>query len=221
MTITPVACYRHEHARTERTVEGLHTFLLDEVASRVSRNAHVLDVGCGTGAWLSRLRHAGYAYTDGIHLDHAAASLSGIDFRPVDLEHADWALSRDNFEFITAIEVIEHIGNRASFLRNIHRHLSADGLVLITTLNVHNFSSRLGFLLSDRMHHFNEYADSTHHQPLVLYPFQLLVQRGGFQIVQLQTYSPCRTSRQYARRMRYFIERFEAAISNSLQVKFF
>jgi SAM-dependent methyltransferase len=217
MTIAQAACPPlDEPVRAERTVGGLHAFLLDEVASHVRKDARVLDVGCGTGAWLLRLRNAGYSQLRGIDLDDTAASLSGLGFNEIDLERADWQLEGDTFDLITVIEVIEHIGNRTNFLRNLHQHLCSDGLVLMTTPNVHNFRSKLRFLLSDRLHHFNEYADRTHYQPVILYPFELLLQREGFQITGLKSYSPAGASRLSRGPTRYFLERAGALLSNTL-----
>ena len=123
---------------------------------------------------------AGYSDLHGIDLDDTATSLCGIDFQKVDLESADWQLGADKFDLITAIEVIEHVGNRTSFLRNLYRHLSIDGLVLLTTPNVHNIASRLRFVLTDTLRQFDDRSDHTHYQPVFLHPFQLLLQREGF-----------------------------------------
>jgi 2-polyprenyl-3-methyl-5-hydroxy-6-metoxy-1,4-benzoquinol methylase len=191
MTIAQVACdLRREPALVERTVGGLHAFLLDEVTARVSKHARVLDVGCGTGAWLSRLRHAGYLDLHGIDLDHAARSVSRVEFTVVDLEDVHWPLESNSFDFITAIEVVEHIGNRSNFLRNINRCLSIDGSALLTTPNVHNLASRMRFVLTNSLRQYDEKADPTHFQPVFLHPFQLLLRREGFRMEYLTTYPP-------------------------------
>jgi SAM-dependent methyltransferase len=217
MTVTQVASRgRDESVRAERTVGGLHAFLLDEVTSRVPRNARVLDVGCGTGAWLSRMQHAGYSRLHGTDIDDTAASLQGVGFKQVDLERPHWQLEGNAFDLITAIEVIEHIGNRTNFLRNLHRHLSQDGLVLMTTPNVHNVASRVRFALTDSLRQFNEHGDRTHYQPIFLYPFQLLLQREGFCITHLRTYPSKGTLLQSRRVVRYFLESVRAFLPDRL-----
>jgi 2-polyprenyl-3-methyl-5-hydroxy-6-metoxy-1,4-benzoquinol methylase len=217
MTTAQVASHgRAEPLRAERTVAGLHAFLLDEVAARVPRNARVLDVGCGTGAWLSRMQRAGYSRLHGIDLDDTAASLQGVDFTQADLEWPDWQLEGNTFDLITAIEVIEHIGNRTSLLRNLHRHLDQDESVLITTPNVHNMASRFRFALTDSLRQFHENADRTHYQPIFLHPFELLLQREGFRIVHLETYPRRGTLLQSRPVSRYFFESVRAFFPDRL-----
>jgi SAM-dependent methyltransferase len=205
-----------EPLRAERTVAGLHAFLLDEVAARVPRNAEVLDVGCGTGAWLSRMQRAGYSRLHGIDLDEAATSLQGVDFKEVDLEWPDWQLEGNTFDLITAIEVIEHIGNRTNFLSNIIKYLRQDGLVLLTTPNLHNIASRVRFALTDSLRQFDGKGDRTHYQPVFLYPFESLLQREGLRIVHPETYPPKGTLLQSRPVVRHFLEGVRAFFPDRL-----
>ena len=92
---------------------------------RACQEMREFDVGCGTGAWLSRLRHAGYRHLHGIDLDETTASfMKSISRRSI--SNARTGNSTGAFDFIMAIEVIEHIGNRTNFLRNLHRHLGPE-----------------------------------------------------------------------------------------------
>jgi 2-polyprenyl-3-methyl-5-hydroxy-6-metoxy-1,4-benzoquinol methylase len=217
MTMAQAACHdRDQPRRAERTVGGLHAFLLDQVVLRVPRDARVLDVGCGTGAWLSRLRHAGYGHLHGVDLDHAARSVSRVEFTAVDLEDVRWPLASDSFDFITAIEVVEHIGNRSNFLRNIHRCLSIAGWALLTTPNVHNFASRIRFALTNSLRQYNEKADPTHFQPVFLHPFQLLLRREGFRMECLTTYPPNGTLLWSRPISQYFLESVRALFPDAL-----
>ena len=202
-----------EPRRAERTVGGLQ--LCSTKSLPASQGGERADTGCGSGAWLSRLMDAGYSDLHGIDLDDTATSLCGIDFQKVDLESADWQLGADKFDLITAIEVIEHVGNRTSFLRNLYRHLSIDGLVLLTTPNVHNIASRLRFVLTDTLRQFDDRSDHTHYQPVFLHPFQLLVARR-LSTAYLETYPPDGSLLQSRRICKYFLESVRALIPDRL-----
>jgi hypothetical protein len=94
--------------------------------------------------------------------------------------------------------------------------LSPNGLLLITTPNVHNLASRLRFAFTDTLRQFDEKADRTHYQPIVLHPFQLLLQRQGFRTVHLGTYPPNGTLLQSRRTSRYLVESARAFLADGL-----
>src|ERR1700735_2724600 len=95
----------------ELTINGLHAWLLPRVRALqgISDDSRVLDLGCGSGAWLHRLHEAGLQ------------NLSGLDRRHPDIDNSFQFIEGDlgglahgelpRFNLITAIEVIEHVAN--------------------------------------------------------------------------------------------------------------
>jgi ubiquinone/menaquinone biosynthesis C-methylase UbiE len=108
--------------------------LLD-VSGGVSRGMRVLDVGCGTGALLNKLREkADYV----VGVDNSAEALDFCRLRGHEnLVKADGACLpfRDaEFDIVTAIGVIEHISDDKRFLAELQRVLKKNGrLVLMTS----------------------------------------------------------------------------------------
>ena len=91
-------------ALAEFTPEGLHDFL-EEFVRTLPRSTAVLDIGCGSGAWLARMKRLGFEDLWGLDVD-IRATVAGINYVRADLDReAPW-LER-TFGLITAIEVIE------------------------------------------------------------------------------------------------------------------
>src|SRR5262245_25149889 len=74
---------------TERAVPGLHESLLARLPPGLSRDARILDVGCGTGAWLARLRSRGFSNLYGIDADIGQVACAGATIARADLNHPD------------------------------------------------------------------------------------------------------------------------------------
>lgn len=70
----------------------------------------VLDVGCGTGTWLSAFEEAGirdYLGIDGAYVQSTQLKIPAEKFKPVDLK-APWTLNR-TFDLVVCLEVAEHL----------------------------------------------------------------------------------------------------------------
>ena len=100
----------------------------------------VLDVGCGAGLLCEPLARLGGAVTgidaapENVAVAQGHASLTGlaIDYRAGSVA----ALRADErFDLITCMEVIEHVHDRATFLRGLADALADDGLMILSTPN--------------------------------------------------------------------------------------
>lgn len=108
----------------------------------------LLDVGCGTGHFLSVAQSRGWQGT-GLEVSASAVSLldqvkaaRGLTF-PVltgDLQSA--GLPAGHFRAVTLFEVIEHVDDPPALLREAARLLAAGGLLYLTTPNYDSFSRR-------------------------------------------------------------------------------
>jgi 2-polyprenyl-6-hydroxyphenyl methylase / 3-demethylubiquinone-9 3-methyltransferase len=98
-----------------------------------------LDVGCGAGLLCEPLARLGASVTgidaaaENIEAARAHAHGAGleIDYRSGDIAHLD--LGR--FELVTALEVIEHVADKATFLEVLARSLAPGGLMILSTPN--------------------------------------------------------------------------------------
>jgi 2-polyprenyl-3-methyl-5-hydroxy-6-metoxy-1,4-benzoquinol methylase len=173
-----------DSASQERAVPGLHESLVSRLPKDLKRDAWVLDIGCGTGAWISRLRANGFSRLHGIDRDISQFGLRDVTIWQADLDTADWGTKDLLFDLITMIEVLEHLENPGAVLRKLSRMLVNDGYLLITTPNLHSVAARAKFLVTGKLRHFDESGDPTHIYPVFLSNLKKLFTRSGLSIVE-------------------------------------
>jgi SAM-dependent methyltransferase len=79
------------------------------------RPKSVIDVGCGTGVWLSVFKEHGVADiwgVDGEHITEEMLQISGKRFTPVNLE-LPFSMNR-MFDLVVSLEVAEHLSSRSA-----------------------------------------------------------------------------------------------------------
>ena len=163
----------------ERTIGGLHESLVKRVSNlNLPSDASVLDLGCGTGAWLSRLRQQGFTRLTGIDRDISQAGFPEAAYLAGDFDR-DLMLSLPvgKYDLITAIELLEHLVNPGHLFSITERALSRSGHLLLTTPNVHSTVCRLRFLLTGKLKQFDDKGDLTHIYPVFLSALERVLPR--------------------------------------------
>jgi SAM-dependent methyltransferase len=186
----------------ELTTPGLHEALLKQVLQlpEVGPETPILDIGCGSGAWLARLARHGFKRLHGVDNQSFTrfppAEETGASFScsHADLDNdPDLGLGTASFGLITAIEVIEHVHNPGRFLSHAARHLDNNGYFLITTPNLHSIRARLRFALTGKLRGFDSThvpVDPTHLYPVFLTCLDRLLARYQLEAVERWTVPP-------------------------------
>jgi SAM-dependent methyltransferase len=108
---------------------------------------HVLDFGCGQGAFSQRLVDAGMS-VDVCDLDISQVRANVIRKYQLDLNTAN---IRDSipgeYDVIVAMEIIEHLHNPWKYLSDCISLLKKGGLIVLSTPNISNSLSRLRLFL--------------------------------------------------------------------------
>ena len=102
----------------------------------------LLDVGCGTGEWLSAMRIRGWR-VEGVEFDENAVQTArnlGLDVRCGSLEQQGY--SAESFDAVTLHHVIEHVLDPEATIAECSRILKPGGRLVISTPNSASLSHR-------------------------------------------------------------------------------
>jgi 2-polyprenyl-3-methyl-5-hydroxy-6-metoxy-1,4-benzoquinol methylase len=184
----------------ERANSGLHSHVAERIVSVLeNRNGRVLDLGCGTGALLARLSAKGYTSLHGVDIALPEKMLAGIAFSACDLDSGALPFEDDSLDLIVSVEVFEHVENMGTLIKEVGRTLTRDGVLIMTTPNVHSIEARLRYLLLGKLKQFDEIGDPTHVYPVFMHAFAKILARNSLEVVDAWGY-PLDGSSQTSRR---------------------
>ena len=108
-------------------------------AARFVKGKRVLDIACGSGYGTRSLLDAGARTIDGVDLSQEAVNFAcehykcnGVDY------HCDSIYTYETdepYDVVISYETIEHVDDHQRALKNLHRLLSEQGVLLISTPN--------------------------------------------------------------------------------------
>jgi 2-polyprenyl-3-methyl-5-hydroxy-6-metoxy-1,4-benzoquinol methylase len=117
---------------------------MDTLGLAAAERGKVLDVGCGNGAFLARMKLLGWQCT-GIETDPLAAQFArdsfGLNVREGTL--GDAGFSDDSFDVVTLSHVIEHVHSPQDLLMQCRRVLKPGGKLVVLTPNILSLGHRI------------------------------------------------------------------------------
>jgi len=127
------------------------------------QTGHVLDVGCGIGTFLLQAKKFGYEVRGTEISDFGsryAEENFDLDVYKGDLKEARFPST--HFDIITMWHSLEHVPDPKATLKEIHRILKEDGILVIAVPNLHNFITKILYLLAKgkRLKLFSQQAKS-------------------------------------------------------------
>lgn len=169
--------------------KNTHNVVLRELLARMT-TGKVLDAPCGGGLLAARIGKAGLDVT-GLDID-APGDAVDFEFRRADLSAA-LPLPDAAFDGVISVEGIEHLERPFEFVRECHRVLRDDGLLIMTTPNISSLRSRWRWLLTG-FHYKCKYAldesnpNPLHHINMLSYhKLRYILHTNGFRIEQVTT----------------------------------
>ena len=131
----------------EMAAYRLHSDIFEMIKPFLKGKLHVLDFGCGQGAFSQRLIDLGMV-VDACDID--TGQLKAKVNRKVELDLNKEIPSEkfpDKYDLILALEIIEHLQNPWKYFEECLKLLKQGGIIVLTTPNISNFVSRLRFFM--------------------------------------------------------------------------
>ncbi len=106
------------------------------------KKGHMLDLGCGTGAFLNEMKKAGWS-TTGIEPDEQARknALDLYDVNALTPEHF-FSLPEQSFDAITMWHVLEHVHQLQEYVVQLKKILKPDGRLFIAVPNYTSYDAK-------------------------------------------------------------------------------
>ena len=149
--------------------------------SRYRQTNRLLDVGCGAGLLLEAARDNGW---EAQGVDVSASSVNHVRLLGLEAFHGELKQARleaEQFDVITAVEIVEHLFEPVTVVTEIHRLLRPGGLFWLTTPHALGLTSRLKGL------DWGVVSPPEHLQVFSIKGLRELLFRAGFSNVRFQT----------------------------------
>ena len=165
----------------------VHDTVLELINRYLDKNSEILDLGAGEGEFTRQLIANNYRAiaVDGLDIFWRNP---GIPLLLADLDKefaAELGKDGKKYDAIVGIEIIEHLENPYSFLRECAKLLKPNGLLFLSSPNVESITSRLIFLYTGRLKSFGEGETlrPAHITPILKWKFDLAFEEAGFEYV--------------------------------------
>lgn len=136
------------------------------IANQIKSGSKILDLGCGDGNVCQLFLAKGEVV--GVDISQAAlkkAASLGIKTKLHDLNKLPLPFSDGSFNCVILTDVLEHLLDPLSLLKDSYRILTKDGRLIVTAPNFARLGNRLRMLWGDPIDilHFEKYGDELEH----------------------------------------------------------
>lgn len=165
----------------------VYYFYLQRVLRKLSKDSKILDIGCGNGFLLSRLKRLGYKNVFGVEPSREAVKKAEKNIKKGDIKiglYRKSLYSRNYFDLITFFQVFDHLTDPNKFLRDCFYNLKPGGCVFAL---MHNTSSlSLGILGEE-----SPIVDVQHIHLFNKKNIRKIFEKNGFKVTQVFTTLSC------------------------------
>lgn len=151
-------------------------------------NLRILDVGCGTGAFASKVNRKNKITGIGI-LPASEVQVDRFDkYYSHDLNNGlpDEILNDTKFDFVLLLDIIEHLVDDEKLLASVKRVLNNEGKIILSVPNIANVFIRLNLLFGRFPYSDKGILDKTHLHFYTLHSIKKIVRDMNYEIVKIK-----------------------------------
>lgn len=150
----------------------------------------ILDAGCGSGFDANYFYEAGYSI-EGADVSRTAIKTAKENFPDIDFFVHNFELSKldRKYDTICCFEVIEHVFDYKTFIKNIGTSLEDGGTLIISTPNVFGLKSYMRLFLRDGTVFGVGTSDDSHIRFFSIDVLGKVLVESGFEIIKIKTFS--------------------------------
>lgn len=165
----------------------------ETVLNLISKNSNskIVDMPCGSGAFISRLKDNGYNNVLAIDIENIL-KINHKDFVAGDMTEV-LPIEDNSIDVLVCIDGIEHINKQFDFVKEVNRTLKDSGEFIISTPNISSLRSRGKWFISGHHHKCNTPLDENnpnplHHIGMISFPeIRYMLHTNGFKIQKVTT----------------------------------
>lgn len=162
---------------TEMAAEGVHQKCYDLISGYPK--GKLLDIGSGEGAFVRRVYQNFEVTASDINKNQFKLS----DCKFLEIDYNSNFKVNEQYDYITCIEIIEHLENPHKLIRDCNSLLKKGGVLILTTPNIESTYSKLLFLVKGHFKHFAEEDKKYGHiNPLTYSELGDILIKNGFTI---------------------------------------
>lgn len=156
-----------------------------ELISKFAGSGQHLDFGSGKGELIRQIHSKiPQLRLTGIDLMERPANIpAGIQWVGADLNQ-DFKLQTNEFDSISAIEIIEHLENPRQVFRQLYQHLRKGGVLILSTPNNESWRSIVSYMMRGHFVAFTDSSYPAHITPLNRQDLMRSAQEAGFEFIQ-------------------------------------
>lgn len=172
-----------------RCAPGVHAASMATLRPCLTPASRIADLASGSGAFVARLRDAGYSNVLSVERDVPNYGYTPIPCVAIDLDRPFAKELGGEFDAVSAIEIIEHLSSPIAFLHEVRALLREGGHALISTPNICEWTGRIKFLCTGKLRYFDvaQYRFQRHISPLLPTLVPEIFREAGFDVLKIGT----------------------------------
>lgn len=119
--------------------------VLPFVKKKIDKDTQLLDIGCGSGKFLARIKEDTGCKAEGVDISGqaAASAKANYDINVFQGNITEAHFADNSFDIITSWWYLEHVTNPSEVLQAMYRLLKDDGNCIVAVPNIDSFSGRV------------------------------------------------------------------------------